>query len=79
MIEAKFVTREELQAMREEMVTQIIDVIDGKPAAVNITALLEVLMLVAVDFGMEQNKLIDLVSGTAMQYYHAERKDEVLQ
>ncbi len=79
MTEVKFVTREELQAMREEMVAQLIDVIDGKPAAVNITALLEVLMLVAVDFGMDQNKLIDLVSGTAMQYYHAERTEGILQ
>ena len=77
--EAKFFTHEQVQAMREEMLDQVLTTLDGKPALLNIAVLLEAMMLVAVDYGMEQNKLLDLVSGAAMTYYHQERTEGMMQ
>ena len=77
--EAKFFTHEQVQAMREELLDQVLSVIDGKPAAVNIAVLLEAVMLVALDYGMEQNKLLDLVTGASMAYYHQERTEGTMQ
>lgn len=67
---AKFYTREEIDTLREELVPQIGAVLDGHPSLVNVSVLIEMLLIVAEDCGLEKQTLIEMVAASAHLFYN---------
>jgi thymidylate synthase len=67
---AVFLTREQMQAMQDELFQKVGNALDGHPSVVNLSVLIQMLFVVAEDCGMDANKLLDIVAANAHIYFN---------
>jgi hypothetical protein len=66
---AKLYTREEIDTIRKELVPKLGAMLDGHPSLVNVSVLIEMLLLVGEDCELEKQTLIDMVAASADLFY----------
>ena len=67
---AMFFTREQVQAMQDELYQKVGNVLDGQPSIVNLSVLIQMLFVVAEDCGMDKDRLLDTVAASAHFYFN---------
>ena len=67
---AVFLTREQMQAMQDELFQKVGNALDGHPSVVNLSVLIQMLFVVAEDCGMDADKLLDIVAANAHIYFN---------